>query len=79
MLSSSSLLKREVVEVERGSTSSVSVTITNIDKKSKSKIRSISPKTKKLSKLTSNIDGSSDDEEMFSIQPKESVRSSQHI
>uniref|UniRef100_A0A915PV56 cyclin-dependent kinase n=1 Tax=Setaria digitata TaxID=48799 RepID=A0A915PV56_9BILA len=72
VLSSSSVLKREVIEVERGSTSSVSVTITN-DKKSKSKIRSISPKTKKLSKLASDVIGSSDDEEMFSIQPKEAV------
>ncbi|EFO27220.2 cmgc/cdk/pitslre protein kinase [Loa loa] len=71
VLNSSSALKREVIEVERGSTSSVSVTITNIDKKSKSKIRSISPKTKKSLKLTPNINGSSDDEEMFSIQPKE--------
>ncbi|KAK6103138.1 Protein kinase domain family protein [Brugia pahangi] len=73
VLSSSSVLKREVIEVEHGSTSSVSVTITNVDKKLKSKIRSISPKTKKSSKLTSNVNGSSDDEEMFSIQPKESV------
>ncbi|KAM3719561.1 Cyclin-dependent kinase [Dirofilaria immitis] len=73
VLSSSSLLKREVIEVEHGSTSSVSITITNIDKKSKSKIQSASPKIKKSSKLTSNIVGSSDDEEMFSIQPKESV------
>uniref|UniRef100_A0A8R1TKD2 cyclin-dependent kinase n=1 Tax=Onchocerca volvulus TaxID=6282 RepID=A0A8R1TKD2_ONCVO len=71
VLNSSSLLKREVIEVERGSTSSVSVTITNIDKKSKSKIQSISPKTKKSSKLSNVIDSS--DEEMFSIQPKESV------
>ncbi|VDO41148.1 unnamed protein product [Onchocerca flexuosa] len=73
VLNSSSMLKREVIEVERGSTSSVSVTISNIDKKSKTKIQSISPKTKKSSKLTSNVIDSSDDEEMFSIQPKESV------
>ncbi|CAG9534728.1 unnamed protein product [Cercopithifilaria johnstoni] len=73
VLSNSSMLKREVIEVERGSTSSVSVTITNIDKKSKSKVQSISPKTKKSLKLTSNVNGSSDDEEMFSIQPKESI------
>ncbi|VDN88035.1 unnamed protein product, partial [Brugia pahangi] len=33
VLSSSSVLKREVIEVEHGSTSSVSVTITNVDKK----------------------------------------------
>lgn len=73
------MLKREVVEVERGSTSSVSVTITNIDKKSKSKIQSLSPKTKKSLKLTYTVNGSSDDEEMFSIQPKESVRTLQNM
>lgn len=69
VLSNSS--KREVTEVERGSTSSVSVTIVNVEKKSKSAIHSASPKAKKSSKPVRN-DGSSD-EEMFSIQPKDIV------
>ncbi|VDK74777.1 unnamed protein product [Litomosoides sigmodontis] len=71
VLGNSSALKREVIEVERGSTSSVSVTISNIDKKSKRKMQSISPK--KSLKQTSDVNGSSDDEEMFSIQPKEPI------
>ncbi|VDN06556.1 unnamed protein product [Thelazia callipaeda] len=72
VLNSSSNSKREVIEVEHGTTSSVSVTISNMAR-NLTPMLSISPKVNKTSKLESGLPASSDDEEMFSVQPKDSA------
>ncbi|VDN25721.1 unnamed protein product [Gongylonema pulchrum] len=72
--STSSVSKREVTEViDRGTVSSISITVTSNDKKFRSSMRPLSPTVKKSSKSALANYGSSD-EEMFSMQPKDMRR-----